>query len=240
LFDSAAYALYARDRRYLTPYGSYHLDELTEFPCPCEVCRRHSVSEVKHSAEVERLLALHNLYVTLAEISRIRQAIREGTLWEVVDERCRNHPRLLEGYRAFLDQAAVLEPRDRVSKKRFFYRGTESCRRTEVIRYQERLASLNLQKEVIISLRGGVSTPLQLFLFKPPFGPFPLDLSETFPIGQSVIPGWDLDMVKQGCAGIRSLVQSHPDTKFTIISGEEWFDLIVREIPHAEVLRDLS
>ncbi len=47
LFDSAAYALYARDDRYLTVQGTELLDELSYFPCHCPVCtatrRRNSM-----------------------------------------------------------------------------------------------------------------------------------------------------------------------------------------------------
>jgi 7-cyano-7-deazaguanine tRNA-ribosyltransferase len=239
LFDSAAYALFARDRRYLTTHGSYRLDEMTDFPCPCEVCRSHSVAELKNDPEIERKLALHNLYVTLAEVARIRQAIQEGSLWELVDDRCRSHPRLLDGYRELLKQGQQLEPLDRVSKCRFFYRGDESCNRTEVRHYQERLINLPLEDEVIISLIGGILSSAQILYFKPPFGPYPSELAETYPIGQSVIPNWDAAMVRQGCAGIRHLISSHSSSRFTIIAGEEWYDMVSGEIPEAEVRRCL-
>jgi 7-cyano-7-deazaguanine tRNA-ribosyltransferase len=239
LFDSAAYALFARDRRYLTAHGSYRLDELTELPCSCEICRRHTVQEISGSPEVERLLALHNLFVTLAEIARIREAIHEGTLWELVDDRCRSHPRLLDGYRELMRDAGELEPQDRCSKNRFFYRGEESGARTEVLRYHARLDRLVLEKEVLISLAGGIPSSAQVLFFKPPFGPYPVELSETFPIGQSVIPSWDAMMVRQGCIGIHHLIRSHPDSHFTIISGDEWYDVVRRELPETEVKRCL-
>ena len=124
LFDSAAYALYAKEGRYLTTHGSFRINELMDLPCACTVCRSHTAEELCTAPDRERLLALHNLYVTLAEISRIRQAIFDGTLWELVDERCRGHPQLLAGYRALLDRTISLEKKDRVSKRRFFYRGT--------------------------------------------------------------------------------------------------------------------
>ncbi|MDD1679168.1 MAG: tRNA guanosine(15) transglycosylase TgtA [Methanomicrobiales archaeon] len=239
LFDSAAYALFARDRRYFTSHGSYRLDEMAYLPCPCEICRHRTAQEMKNDPEVERLLAFHNLYVTLAEIARIRQAIQEGSLWELVDECCRNHPRLLEGYREFLKYARQLERQDRVSKYRFFYRGKESCHRTEVLRYQDRLKGLSLEHQVIISLVGAIPASGQVLYFKPPFGPYPAELAETFPIGQSVIPSWDEPMIRQGCAGIRQLLYSHPYSHFTIVAGEEWYDMVSREIPQAEVRRCL-
>jgi 7-cyano-7-deazaguanine tRNA-ribosyltransferase len=235
LFDSAAYALFARDRRYLTTHGSYRLDEMADLPCSCEVCRRHTVKELRNHADMERLLASHNLFVTLAEIARIRQAIQEGTLWELVDDRCRSHPRLLDGYHEFLKSAPAMESQDRVSKNRFFYRGEESCSRTEVLRYHDRLAMLPLDDEVIISLIGAIPSSAQVLFFKPPFGPYPVELSETFPIGQSVIPSWDDEMMRQGCKGIRCLIRSHPNSHFAIISGEEWYERIIRALPEAEV-----
>ncbi len=148
LFDSAAYALYAKEGRYLTVHGTLALAELGELPCSCAVCRAHSADELRASPERERLLALHNLAVTLAEMARIRQAILDGTLWELVDERCRSHPRLLDGYRELLRASPALEVSDRSTKRRFFYRGDESCRRTEVVRYHRDLARFALQGRV--------------------------------------------------------------------------------------------
>ena len=38
LFDSAAYVLYARENRYMTENGTWHLNELDYFPCSCPRC----------------------------------------------------------------------------------------------------------------------------------------------------------------------------------------------------------
>lgn len=238
LFDSAAYALFAKDRRYLTGHGSYRLDELAELPCSCEVCRRYTANKLKDSPDVERLLALHNLSVTLAEIARVRQAIRDGTLWELVDERCRGHPRLLDGYHELIRHTGELQATDRASKRRFFYRGSESCHRTEVVQYHERVRSLSLPPKVIILVGRRVGEYQEgILLFRPPFGPYPVELSETFPIGQSVIPEWDEEMVRAGCAGIRSLITSHPGTVFSIECSNEWYQVLKSELPDVEVRR---
>ncbi|OPX65023.1 MULTISPECIES: tRNA guanosine(15) transglycosylase TgtA [unclassified Methanoregula] len=230
LFDSAAYALYAKDGRYLTAHGSYRINELTDLPCACAVCRSHTAEELRSDPDRERLLALHNLHVTLAEISRIRQAIADGTLWELVDERCRSHPQLLSGYRSLLDRAPELAPYDAVSKRRFFYRGDESCRRTEVLRYQENLSRIPVGKNVLVAFDGGERDAFDTTLFfKPPFGPYPRELKETFPIGPSEIPEWDDAMVRQGCRGVRVLMGSHPGSRFTVVCGQRWVP-VVREI----------
>jgi 7-cyano-7-deazaguanine tRNA-ribosyltransferase len=230
LFDSAAYALYAKDGRYLTVHGSFRVNELTDLPCACAVCRSHTAEELREAPDRARLLALHNLHVTLAEIARIHQAITDGTLWELVDERCRAHPQLLSGYRALLGHASILETHDRVSKRRFFYRGDESCRRTEVLRYQRQLGRLPVGRNVLIAFDGGERESYDTtLLFRPPFGPYLRELKETFPIGPSEIPEWDEPMVRQGCLGIRTLRECNPGSRFSVSCSPRW-EPIVREI----------
>ena len=236
-FDSAAYALFAKDGRYLTPWGSWHLEELSELPCPCRVCRDHTAQELREDPGRERLLALHNLQVTLAEIGRIRQAIQDGVLWELVDDRCRSHPRLLEGYRELLEYSDELAPLDRATKRRFFYRGDESCRRTEVIRYREQLAHLTLGPRVLVTLTGdGMPGYTDLLLFRPPFGPYLRELSETFPIGQAEIPSWDRAMVTAGLVGVRRLADTHPESRIDVIAPRAWADLAGELLPGIEVI----
>jgi 7-cyano-7-deazaguanine tRNA-ribosyltransferase len=239
VFDSAAYALFAREGRYLTASGSRKIDEMTELACPCGACRGRTAEELREDPEREGLLARHNLTVTLLEMARIREAIREGTLWELVDDRCRAHPRLLDGYRALLDHAGELEALDRVSKNRFFYRGSESCRRTEVLRHHRLAGRIPVTGKVLVSLTGTVIPGFDTILFfKPPFGPYPPGLAETFPVGQSEIPSWDRDMVATGCAGVRAMMESHPGVPFTILCQPGWEDLVRGILPGAEVCRE--
>ncbi|MDG6256150.1 MAG: tRNA guanosine(15) transglycosylase TgtA [Methanomicrobiaceae archaeon] len=234
-FDSAAYALYAREGRYMTPRGSMKLDELNGLPCACTVCRTHTARELQKAPDRERLLALHNLHVSLAEIERIRQAIQDGTLWELVDDRCRNHPRLLGGYRTLLGYGDRLEQQDRVSKRRFFYRGSESCGRSEVMRYQARIGRIALgpRVRIVVDEHRGCSGE-DVLSFRPPFGPYPAALAETFPVGQSEIPDWDEDMVGAGCAGIAALIRSHPETVFEIECEDRWRPVVTAALQDQE------
>jgi 7-cyano-7-deazaguanine tRNA-ribosyltransferase len=202
VFDSAAYALFAREGRYLTVSGSRKIDEMTELACPCGACRDRTAKELREDPGREGLLARHNLTITLLEMARIREAIRDGTLWELVDERCRGHPRLLDGYRTLLAHAGELEAMDRV----------------------------------LVSLTGKVLPGFDTVLFfRPPFGPYPPGLAETFPVGQSEIPSWDRDMVTSGCAGIRAMMTGHPGIPFTILCQPEWAELVKSILPGAEV-----
>ncbi len=101
LFDSAAYILYAQDDRFLMPNGTYKLENLYQMPCSCEVCCTYTPDDLRKMPKDERmkLIAQHNLNISFAEIRLIKQSIAEGSLWELVEQRCRVHPYLLEALR---------------------------------------------------------------------------------------------------------------------------------------------
>ncbi len=91
LFDTASYALYARDDRFIMRDRTVRLNELsTEYvPCSCPVCSKYSVKELKELSKQERekLIAIHNLYVLHREIEEVKQRIEEGTLWNYLEEK---------------------------------------------------------------------------------------------------------------------------------------------------------
>jgi 7-cyano-7-deazaguanine tRNA-ribosyltransferase len=98
LFDSAAYALYAKENRYMTENGTYRLHELKYFPCACPKCCGTTPKLVQELSTEQAVgfLAEHNLYVCSAEMKRVKQAIEDGRLWEHVEMRAHAHPALLQ------------------------------------------------------------------------------------------------------------------------------------------------
>lgn len=103
-FDSALYALAAKDGRYLTVHGTYNIKRMEYFPCNCPVCAKYSPRELLEMTMHERqhYLAIHNLYTIAAELRRIKQAIREGTLWELIAQRASSHPEMARAYSLLL------------------------------------------------------------------------------------------------------------------------------------------
>jgi len=184
LFDSAAYALYARDDRYLTVRGTEHLGDLSHFPCHCPVCARHTPGELSAMDEQPRadLLARHNLHVSVGEIRRIRAAIRAGNLLELVESRARAHPAMLSGYRRLLADADRLEATDPVSKGTFFYLSPESARRPEVLRHHERLARFDPDGPTLLSEGVDREGFAECWPVRPPFGPLPPELTAVYPL----------------------------------------------------------
>jgi len=94
LMDSASYILYARDRRYMTRRGTYKLNELNYLPCSCPICSRYTKEELMKmpTEELVKSLALHNLYTLYLELKEVKESIREGRLWEYLEEKSRTHP----------------------------------------------------------------------------------------------------------------------------------------------------
>jgi 7-cyano-7-deazaguanine tRNA-ribosyltransferase len=153
LFDSAAYILYAEADRLLMPNGTLKLENLYEMPCSCEVCTTYTPEELRQMEKAERakLLAIHNLRVSFAEMRMIRQAIVEGSLWELVEQRCRVHPFLLDALRSLKNYQEDLEKYDPPYKKSaFFYTGPESLNRPEIYRHLKKMKRIPSKKSVLL------------------------------------------------------------------------------------------
>ena len=97
-FDSASYMLYAKHDRVITEDGTRKLEELEYFPFDCEVSSKYKPKELLGMKKEERVdqIALFNLYSIKAEVDRVKQAIREGRLWEYTMKKARAHPKLFE------------------------------------------------------------------------------------------------------------------------------------------------
>jgi 7-cyano-7-deazaguanine tRNA-ribosyltransferase len=240
LFDSAAYALYARDDRYLTVRGTEHLADLDYLPCECPVCASHAPDDLRahDDAERERLLAEHNLHVSYGELRRVKQAIRRGNLLELVEARARSHPAMLDGYRALLDHADQLEREDHVSKDAFFYLSTESARRPEVRRHHARLDRLPVAGEVLLTEgKGGADTYDHVWRVLPPFGPFPRELSDAYPFTAETPARVDGAAQEMAARGVARLVDCNPDADFTL-AHDDWNAAALELVPETVTLRN--
>ena len=142
LFDSAAYVLYARENRYMTENGTWRVDELDYFPCSCPKCVSSSPTKFLELPKKERevFLAEHNLYVCQAELRRIKQAIRDGRLWEHTEMRVHNHPALLSALKKLRSHADFLEAYSPITKNSgFFYFDSVGLARPEITHYRKHL-----------------------------------------------------------------------------------------------------
>ncbi|WP_058367685.1 tRNA guanosine(15) transglycosylase TgtA [Haloparvum sedimenti] len=243
LFDSAAYALMARDGRYLTVSGTEQLEDLRHFPCSCPVCAEHTPADVRGAPdeETERLLAEHNLHVTFEEMRRIKQAIASGNLMELVERRARGHPRMLDGYRTLLDHAEQVEAHDPVSKGSFFYLSRESARRPEVARYHDRIERLPVPDSLLLTQSKAPSKHEfdDAWRVWPPFGPAPAALSETYPLTATVPERSDPDLQRAAAEGVARLAAANPGTDVTL-AHDDWDERALAAVPDAVTLENLA
>ncbi|WP_202319037.1 tRNA guanosine(15) transglycosylase TgtA [Archaeoglobus neptunius] len=229
LFDSAAYALYAKDDRYLTVYGTKKLSEMNYFPCKCPVCSSYSPEELRRMEKKEReeLIARHNLYVSFQEIENIKQAIKENSLFELVEKRVRAHPSMLAGWRLIKKYFSIIERSDPKVKKKFLYTGLDSIYRPAVRRHGKALLNLEWGKdELVISSDLGMLADLYL---RPVFGPVPAEMLETYPAGHAEIPDEDLiekEALETAVENLIRMMKSNPDKKFRIYVSGVWADFL--------------
>ncbi|PTD93613.1 tRNA guanosine(15) transglycosylase TgtA [archaeon SCG-AAA382B04] len=189
LFDSAAYALFAKRDKYLTNRGTWDMNEMNYLPCSCPICQKNNINDL---LENKTKLAKHNLYSTFEEIKTIKEAIRRGELFELAFERSRTHPELIDGLKIAMGKGKEffekITPRSK--KNAFFYQGEESLYRPEIKRNLKRLLDMDFEEQTLlisqedfeIEEKQGVA----VFKVKPPFV-FPKELKRTYPFGQSII-----------------------------------------------------
>lgn len=201
LFDSSAYIKYAKDDRLIFPDGTAHLNELEELPCSCEICSKYDINELKEMEREERIkkIAYHNLWQIFNEIKRVRQAIREGTIWELAERKAIAHPSLIEAMAILRKYKKWLEKWENISRKRaFMYTGSNSIHRPIVYRLNkrimERYTTFFKNSVVINEARKPYSRNKRLTeleancIVKSPMGAIPLELDEIYPVAQSLFP----------------------------------------------------
>ena len=209
-FDSSAYAKYAVDGRMIFPWGTEKLEDLIELPCCCPVCLNYSLAELKQLNEKERIkeIAKHNLYVSFAEIKRIKNAISQGNLWELVERKANSNPYLLEALKQLnlKENISFLEQFETISKdKALFYTGFHTVHRPIIYRCHNRLFkryksssettivfpegnktySVNYHRQIKKILKRNNDINL---LVDSNLGPVPFELDEMYPFAQSVVP----------------------------------------------------
>lgn len=214
MFDSAAYALYAKKGRYLTNRGTMQLSNLNYLPCSCPVCRRYDASELKEMLRGERFRALteHNLYVSVAEMDAVKQAISEGNLWELLEARSRAHPALASSIKRLSKYRKIIERFSPQSKGRgLFIFDSAGLSRPELTRHIRRLnknyrppkgayklllasapetkpfvssPEYHSLKRTLEAVLGCGATIFHVCFYAAPFGVIPVELSETHPLSQ--------------------------------------------------------
>jgi 7-cyano-7-deazaguanine tRNA-ribosyltransferase len=214
LFDSAAYALYAREGRYMTENGTWRIDQMDYFPCSCPKCSSETPEGLRRKPAKERevFLAEHNLHVCMAEIRRIKQAIRDGRLWEHTEMRLHAHPALLSALKRIRSSEDFLEKFSPTAKSSgFFYFDSVGLVRPEIVHYRKRLTErytppaeakvlflvpqtrnkpfhkapeMKKIRQLLRMIGEDQAAKVHVCVYAAPFGVIPLELDEVYPLSQ--------------------------------------------------------
>ena len=195
-FDSASYVIFARTGRYMTRGGVMKLQSMKYLPCSCPVCSNTSVKELLELGHGERTkgLAVHNLYVLRGELESCKEAIAEGRLWDLVEERAMAHPRLREAFTELSKRSKELTAGTPALKERgLFVRSQEDLARPEVVAAASRLAgAYHRSSERALLLTGGKpGRPTEgrrgfdAYRVHPVLGPYPSELEFVYPFSQT-------------------------------------------------------
>ncbi len=179
VFDSASYAKFASRDSLMFTWGTRNLEELEEFPNEFSAASGLSINELKSMEKKKRqkIIAKHNLIVSFTEIRRVKQAIHDGLLWELIENRLRTSPALMKVFSILkreMDWISQFEPAYRY--KTPIKTGNESDSRPIFSKLTNSFKS------------GDMSHPY--------FGKVPNHLSETYPFHpgllQDDIKGWKM------------------------------------------------
>lgn len=212
-FDSAAYALYAKENRYMTETGTFRLDELDYFPCTCPKCAKSAPQMVSELPEKERetFLAEHNLHVCAGELRRIKQSIKDGRLWEHLEMRAHGHPALLQALKRLKSYQDFIEKNAPATKSRgIFYFDSTGLMRPEILSHRRKMAERYTPpknsgilllipqtrmkpfhksatfRELVGKLPERLRNceKLHICFYAAPFGVVPMELDEVYPLSQ--------------------------------------------------------
>ncbi|MDX1813586.1 MAG: tRNA guanosine(15) transglycosylase TgtA [Candidatus Bathyarchaeia archaeon] len=258
LFDSAAYALYARENRYMTENGTWRLSKLDYFPCQCPKCTTETPQEViaKTPKERETFLAEHNLHVCVAELKRIKQAIRDGRLWEHVEMRMHAHPALLTALKKLKTHEDFIEKFSPTAKKTgVFFFSSVGLARPEVNHYRKRMQEryrppegarvlllapqtrrrpfhkayeFNKIKQVSKRLGEDLLGNIHICFYAAPFGVIPLELDEVYPLSQhEIATPLDQETVDYVATQVsRYITHMHYETVILLHDPQNWGETV--------------
>jgi 7-cyano-7-deazaguanine tRNA-ribosyltransferase len=260
LFDSAAYALYARENRYMTENGTWRLSELDYFPCQCPRCRGNKPKDVLILTAKEReiFLAEHNLHVCQAELNRIKQAIRDGRLWEHMEMRAHAHPALMSGLKKLKNYENFIAKHSPTAKRSgLFFFDSPDLSRPEIVQYRNRLSEnysppeagtilllvpqtrckpfhkareFQKIKQLLKGLNPELSRNIHVCFYAAPFGVIPLELDEVYPLSQheAALP-LDKETIEYVAEQVADYVKRSEYTKVVLLHDPSNWDNTIKK-----------
>jgi archaeosine synthase len=251
LFDSISLALEARKGNTLFPDGTHARDDVAkEDMCHCHAC-------VEGTGGYEQNL-MHNYLMALQESRRIRHAIRNGMVRELVETRVRSQPWMVAAMRELdLRHHELVERYLPITKPFMLASSRDSLNRPEVVRFQRRLRERYRRPEmarVLLLLPCSARKPyssspthraisdavsrcsnpkmVHKVVLTSPLGVVPMDLELFYPANVydiAVTGDWDAPEIDMIRDGLRWLIEKGDyDGVVSYISGMEFIEDVLK------------
>lgn len=198
LFDSSSYVKFAYEGRMMFETGSIRLDDIRQQICFCPECTRYTPQEMRSMPYDDRLrfVSRHNMHVLCKTLEEIKQAIFDGNMWNLVQERMRSNPELFDAF-ASIVSSQVTDGYEPITRKSGFNVCDELSLSIPPLRMAlERAATIRPGKGDRLLVVRAAHPYFSHFDFSfsngadvaclTPAGIIPLHLTETFPFAQSL------------------------------------------------------
>jgi len=211
----------------------------------CKICDSTTSSEMKRldPSLKEKLLSKHNLLACFSELRMIREAIRKGHLWDLLEHRAYANPAFKKFLAKIVEYSPFLEQFTPTVKPRgISHFGEASDHRPEIVRYNVRRSRVPVERgNAVVLLPGRWRRPyhedprnlpivsklanrpkVSICFYTIPFGPVPIELDETFPLAQTEsFDSHDPIMYKQRAEQVAAWVKRLlPQQVFLVSEGE--------------------
>jgi archaeosine synthase len=150
LFDISYGIRMARDNNLLFTDGPWNRKYLYEIPCNCPICNKYKeISKMSFND-----ILFHNYYTYFNEVQKIRNAIKNNNLRNLVENRIKVDPQLTSIMRNLdYHYYSYLEKKTPISKKNIILANSkESILRPEIRRYQIRIIERYIKPESVTIL----------------------------------------------------------------------------------------
>jgi 7-cyano-7-deazaguanine tRNA-ribosyltransferase len=217
--------LYAKKERYMTERGTLQLERMTYLPCSCPVCNGTTVNDLRATPREDRVrkIALHNLHVLRADVLRCKEAICEGRLWDLVEERALAHTSSAVAFRALIRDHSewLVKPTPLLKPRGLMVRSEEDTKRPELSLARAHLEKLMVKKRAGRARRTAVLVPssaappltkssgkigrvrdldrADIYRINPQLGPYPAELEFVFPFAQTISDRVDAGSSVEAC-----------------------------------------
>lgn len=166
IFDTTKITYDSLNNIYYINGGYFHISELNELICSCDICNKYTIKDFKSDNEKKRfeLIYKHNLNILKSELLIIKEKIKKNDLRNYVESKCKLNT-WLYGILQLYDRSRYYKLNTSIYKKRLLIStSSESLLRSEIYLYLNRIWNryIPFSKKILLLLPCSSKKPYSL------------------------------------------------------------------------------